>query len=725
MAAAAEDASVAGPPETVTKAEATAEDDDVDWRKLLDVTWNKLEKRRPSSSKRPLSSQKTEGDSCAKSSSSQPVQRTGLGSWSRLLSRAPVPEDAHPEQTEIPAVSSEASALEVAAEEAGDDDMEVDLGTFLNSCWKKVSPSAVAHQAASVVAAEAEGGAELSGEGILDANTGHRQDVHDVDEDEDALEETDAHCLDSREVEESDLLVDEEEDVGEEVGEAHIEEAPGSDVLTIEINDDDDDNDNERAEVEAPSLMKTKTVAKAKSAKPPSGPPPKHLQAGWKGPVVGPAKAGAFKAQGGSASSGASGGAKRKFWMQARVPGIQPNVDRFGRSIRWVNGCPVRTGTPIQPLQKAAFSPQPAGFVRPSTFAHPASSSQRIPKFGGPVQPTRTDTFSSARKIPKASGIVQPTRTNSFSSVQKIPKARGFVQPTCPGTFSVQQRIPKSGGLVQPTRTNSVSTAQRIPKAGGPAQAKPQLSKQMVRPQRNGNQASGSQLATNIRGGKFERAMSGNTPNACKRPRTDTGAIAALDAEGRPYNLNTVVVNFANVGASYAKKVLKRQPGEHPGLFDWEGVRRCVTYLTKNLGVKVIGVIFENFWATNNNSREKQEIPADIRSFCESIEETPRIVGRNHSSADDEMTIKCAYHRNCRFMDNDNYRDWKQQLRDERCRAWLDRCQDLLHMRYYFDSSIGVFETLDGNVPPGLLAPNGENIPGVVSKRALWSLPNR
>jgi len=209
-----------------------------------------------------------------------------------------------------------------------------------------------------------------------------------------------------------------------------------------------------------------------------------------------------------------------------------------------------------------------------------------------------------------------------------------------------------------------------------------------------------------------------------KRRRTDyeESPAGCVDAEGRPYNLHTVVVNFANVGATYAKKVLKREPGlGNQMLFDWEGVRRCVTYLTQKQQVQVVGVIFENFYATDNNSHNKQELPADIISACESIEETPRIVGKNHSSADDEMTIKCAYHRNCRFMDNDNYRDWKQQLRDEGCRAWLERCQDLLHMRYYFDSSMGVFETLDGNVPPGLLAPNGVKIPAAVSKRDLWT----
>jgi len=238
-------------------------------------------------------------------------------------------------------------------------------------------------------------------------------------------------------------------------------------------------------------------------------------------------------------------------------------------------------------------------------------------------------------------------------------------------------------------------------------------------------------------GGDLKRTNSGGviTPqgarnkqpdNAAKRARTDTGPIAAVDGEGRRYNLSSVVVNFANVGANYARKVLKRDGELEPQmLFDWEGVRRCVNYLAKNLGLKVVGVIYENFWATDNHATKKVELPNDIRIACESIEETPRIVGKNHGSADDEMTIKCAYHRNCRFMDNDNYRDWKQQLRDEKCRSWLDKCQDLLHMRYYFDSSMGVFETLDGNIPPGLLAPDGQKIPCAVSKRDLWTASNK
>jgi len=175
--------------------------------------------------------------------------------------------------------------------------------------------------------------------------------------------------------------------------------------------------------------------------------------------------------------------------------------------------------------------------------------------------------------------------------------------------------------------------------------------------------------------------------------------ISACDADGRPYNLREVVVNFANVGASYGKKVL----GKTSSLFDWEGVRLACKHLRLELGMNVIGVIFENFWGSDKGSADRQ-MPPDITALCASIEETPRLTGMNQKSADDEMTIKCAWRRNCRFMDNDNYRDWKKSLRDEKCRQWLERTQDFLQMRYYFDSHLGSFDTLDGNIPPAILA---------------------
>lgn len=215
--------------------------------------------------------------------------------------------------------------------------------------------------------------------------------------------------------------------------------------------------------------------------------------------------------------------------------------------------------------------------------------------------------------------------------------------------------------------------------------------------------------------------------NPLKRTRTDSSLlIAAKDAEGRQYDLQRIVVNFANVGQAYATKVMKRDPAKASWLFDWDGVRRCVTYLTKKLEFKVVGVIYENHWGTDRDSQQKVECPGDIKRMCESVEETPRIQGSNHSNADVEMTIKSAYHRNCRFMDNDNYKEWKQHLRDERCRKWLDNCQDLLQMRFFFDSGVGVFETLDGNIPPGLLAPEGGGRwKRQVTKKDLWTASNK
>merc|ERR1712056_174125 len=86
-----------------------------------------------------------------------------------------------------------------------------------------------------------------------------------------------------------------------------------------------------------------------------------------------------------------------------------------------------------------------------------------------------------------------------------------------------------------------------------------------------------------------------------------------------------------------------------------------------------------------------------------SIELTPRVTGQQHRSADDEMTIKCAYRRNCRFLDNDNYHDWRGTLHDEGIRLWLEHCQEFLQVRFYFDTGLGTFDTLDGNIPTAWL----------------------
>ena len=177
----------------------------------------------------------------------------------------------------------------------------------------------------------------------------------------------------------------------------------------------------------------------------------------------------------------------------------------------------------------------------------------------------------------------------------------------------------------------------------------------------------------------------------------------ALDAVGCHYDLRTVVVNFANVGATYAEKVLKKSRKQCDRMFDWEGVRKCVQYLSGDLEMQVVGVVFEKFRGPDNGSHEWCTIPKDIRDMCASVQTTPQLTGKNHMSADDEMTIKCAYNRNCRLLDNDNYRDWLAVMRNDRVKMWLNNVQEFLQMRYYFDSDLGTFDTLDGNIPLDLL----------------------
>jgi len=177
-----------------------------------------------------------------------------------------------------------------------------------------------------------------------------------------------------------------------------------------------------------------------------------------------------------------------------------------------------------------------------------------------------------------------------------------------------------------------------------------------------------------------------------KRVKQAEGTAAASDPDGRDYDLKHIVVNFANVGASYAMTVLGKDPECGDKVFDWEGVRRCVRYLRFQLGMQVIGVVFEHFWGSDRGG-PKRELPVDIKTMCASVEETPRLTGRNQKSADNEMSIKCAWRRNCRFLENDS-NEWLTEIRNEKCRVWLEKTQEALRMQYCFDG-LGNFTTLD------------------------------
>mmetsp|Transcript_987 Transcript_987/g.2227 ORF Transcript_987/g.2227 Transcript_987/m.2227 type:complete len:215 (+) Transcript_987:692-1336(+) len=144
--------------------------------------------------------------------------------------------------------------------------------------------------------------------------------------------------------------------------------------------------------------------------------------------------------------------------------------------------------------------------------------------------------------------------------------------------------------------------------------------------------------------------------------------------------------------AEYGTCILNRRGG---GKYDWEGARRCASFLRKKK-MDVIGVIPKHFWATDGGVGQPVLVPRDIKGVM-TLQETSRLDGENFRSSDDEVTIKAAYHRNCVFLDNDNYREWATNLRDDKSRRWLNKYQDILHWKYYFDVVSGTFELIQGN----------------------------
>ena len=180
-----------------------------------------------------------------------------------------------------------------------------------------------------------------------------------------------------------------------------------------------------------------------------------------------------------------------------------------------------------------------------------------------------------------------------------------------------------------------------------------------------------------------------------------TAQPAPRDRPYKPYDLTRVVVNLANVGFYFGYKVDPIIKG-----FNWQGVRKCVEMLRNERHMSVIGVIWQDFKGDDSGESGRMQrhikMPSDIRK-CIMVQETPRLTGKKHKSADDEMTIKIAYELNCPFLDNDNYQDWIEIMNASKYKEnrdvgkWLENHQDLLQMRYYFNQNTGAFAILDGN----------------------------
>jgi len=660
------------------------EDDETDWRKLLDSGWKKT--------RRTASTGSAVVSGPAKSSARAPG--SSLGSCSSLLSKAP--DEAvgagsfDADKVAVPSVVEEetgpaADSMQEAAADPGDED-DLDFKSFLDAAWSKAK-TVIESPPQIVEPEEAEFLNELAVE-----------DEKVVSEDpvveEDALEPDSPNMADEdvlSDVAKADLHEEEatEENIKDVPSEAEAETA--DECLDVAVSDDvelpDEVAEVVPDEVEEVVTFKGKDVGavtvhakvsapKLKFPTAPTRKPPQHLI------NRAPAKA--------------SHNFLRPHAMGQRP---LPRAPLPAGKLRAAN-VPKAAVHAVRTLHapQAHFLRPPLPGMRPAAMRGGMPLAHALRTHAGPHAP-RTHAGPHAFRPPQPSAAKHLGRQVSHGKAALMVHRPKGPAPK-PGKFSARP----------PARPPAKPPAPKLPtRPSAKLPAKP--SSFMASP---GGQAG------------LKRPFSEPAQNALgvKRLRSDDGPLGALDAEGRRFDLKRVVVNFANVGATYGKKVLKREGCSKPmGLLDWEGVRRCVKYLAHNLSLKVVGVIHENYTATDNNVPSRVAMPQDIRRMCESIEETPRLEGANHKSADDEMTIKCAYHRNCRFLDNDNYRDWKQQLRDDRCRGWLEKYQDLLQMRYYFDSGVGIFETIDGNMPAGMLAK--DQSAKAVTMATLWTAPRR
>jgi len=237
------------------------------------------------------------------------------------------------------------------------------------------------------------------------------------------------------------------------------------------------------------------------------------------------------------------------------------------------------------------------------------------------------------------------------------------------------------------TASKQVGAAGQRPKAGSLSEAHfPAVS----------TAASVVQQLPPMSNGKLEADLS----PAAKRPRLEhTISSQSVDmlAADRPVDLMKIVVNLYHVGHEFAVAVLKKDPTNERS-FDWEGVRRGILSLKNDMGLEVVGVIFEN-WKGPDNLRGSIGVPPDIKALCAVVMEAPRLTGSNQQRADDEMAIKCAMRRNCLFLTKKGY-DWLAQMRDTRCRTWLEMSQNMLQVSYSFLEPFGKFKaqscSLDG-----------------------------
>jgi len=142
-----------------------------------------------------------------------------------------------------------------------------------------------------------------------------------------------------------------------------------------------------------------------------------------------------------------------------------------------------------------------------------------------------------------------------------------------------------------------------------------------------------------------------------------------------PLNLKHVVIDCANVACRYGTDHSMHPPQgkyhdvERHKLFHWQGVREaCLHY--KDMGLDISLVSKENWPAP---------MPADLTEFACTV---PRVDGDHEN--DDYFVLKIAYQKNCFYVTNDNFRNWKEEVEDEQMAIWFLSTKRLLHVSYVF-----------------------------------------
>uniref|UniRef100_A0A7S2JEQ9 Uncharacterized protein n=1 Tax=Alexandrium andersonii TaxID=327968 RepID=A0A7S2JEQ9_9DINO len=117
--------------------------------------------------------------------------------------------------------------------------------------------------------------------------------------------------------------------------------------------------------------------------------------------------------------------------------------------------------------------------------------------------------------------------------------------------------------------------------------------------------------------------------------------------------------------------------------------------------MQIFGVVPEDFQAQDSGSGHRCGLPFDIQLLCECVEEALPEPHSGEPGAAREMAIERAYEKNCFYVDSGN--GAAPLVCEPKCRFWLERCRDLLHVRYFYDSTLGTFDVFDGNVGPPTL----------------------